>query len=100
MPSQIRVISFLQTAIILFELGSLVCAVAKNMNVLIFGRAFSGVGAAGIFSSVIAIIAEIAPIEKVWTLRPLDWIRYQQLSPHFSDPCCSVPLVPTLRSHP
>ena len=51
-------------AVALFELGSLVCAVAPNMNVLIFGRAFSGVGAAGIFGSVIAIIAEIAPIEK------------------------------------
>lgn len=57
-------LSVLQTAITLFELGSLVCAVAKSMDVLIFGRALSGVGAAGISSSAVATIAEIAPIEK------------------------------------
>lgn len=51
-------------AVTLFEVGSLVCGVAPNMNVLIFGRALSGVGAAGIFGSCIAIIAEIAPLEK------------------------------------
>ncbi|KAF9515229.1 hypothetical protein BS47DRAFT_1484607 [Hydnum rufescens UP504] len=51
-------------AITLFELGSIVCAVAMNMNTLIFGRALSGVGAAGVFTSALAIIAEIAPIEK------------------------------------
>ena len=51
-------------AISIFELGSLICAVSKSMDILIFGRAFSGVGAAGIFGSVIAIIAEIAPIER------------------------------------
>lgn len=48
----------------LFELGSLICGVAPNMNVLIFGRAFSGVGAAGMFGSCIATIAEICPLEK------------------------------------
>lgn len=34
------------------------------MNVLIFGRAFAGVGAAGIFGSCLSIIAEICPLEK------------------------------------
>jgi predicted MFS family arabinose efflux permease len=29
-------------AVLLFEIGSLVCAVATNVNVLIFGRAFAG----------------------------------------------------------
>jgi MFS family permease len=29
-------------AVLLFEIGSLVCAVAMNVNVLIFGRAFAG----------------------------------------------------------
>lgn len=38
-------------AVALFELGSLVCGVANSANVLIFGRAFAGVGAAGIFVS-------------------------------------------------
>lgn len=36
-------------SIILFEIGSLICAVAPSMNVLIFGRAFQGVGSSGIF---------------------------------------------------
>lgn len=35
------------TAVVIFEIGSLICGVAPNMNVLIFGRAFAGVGAAG-----------------------------------------------------
>ncbi|KAF8315124.1 ABC transporter [Clavulina sp. PMI_390] len=52
------------TAVTLFELGSFVCGVAPNMNTLIFGRAFAGVGAAGIFGACLAIIAEICPIEK------------------------------------
>jgi len=52
------------SAVSLFELGSLVCGVAPNMNVLIFGRALAGFGAAGIFGSCIAIIAEICPLEK------------------------------------
>ncbi|KAF8315117.1 ABC transporter [Clavulina sp. PMI_390] len=51
-------------AVTIFELGSLVCGVAPNMNTLIFGRALAGVGAAGIFGACLAIIAEICPIEK------------------------------------
>lgn len=43
-----QVLTFVRTkttymvCILLFELGSLVCAVAKDVNVLIFGRAFAG----------------------------------------------------------
>ncbi|KAF8315115.1 ABC transporter [Clavulina sp. PMI_390] len=51
-------------AVSLFELGSLVCGVAPNMNTLIFGRALAGVGAAGIFGACLAIIAEVCPLEK------------------------------------
>ncbi|BGP04230.1 hypothetical protein JCM10049v2_000028 [Rhodotorula toruloides] len=50
-------------AILIFELGSLVCAVAKNVDVLIFGRAFAGCGAAGIFVSCLSIIAEVTRLE-------------------------------------
>ena len=52
------------SAIILFEIGSLVCAVAKDVNVLIFGRAFAGLGAAGIFVSVLSIIADVTTLEQ------------------------------------
>ncbi|KAG8885078.1 hypothetical protein FRB97_002243 [Tulasnella sp. 331] len=51
-------------AIVLFEVGSLICGVAPNINVLIFGRAFAGCGAAGIFVSALAILARISRIEQ------------------------------------
>jgi MFS family permease len=38
------------TAVGIFELGSLICAVARDTEVFIFGRAVAGLGAAGIFS--------------------------------------------------
>ncbi|KAG9010748.1 hypothetical protein FRB94_010026 [Tulasnella sp. JGI-2019a] len=46
-------------AVLLFELGSVFCGAAPNMNVLIFGRALAGTGAAGIFTSCLSIIARI-----------------------------------------
>ncbi|KAG9104701.1 hypothetical protein FRC07_009755 [Ceratobasidium sp. 392] len=51
-------------AVILFEIGSLFCAVATTMEFLIFGRAFAGVGAAGIFVSVLSIIAQVTRLEQ------------------------------------
>ncbi|GAA6019033.1 hypothetical protein JCM10207_006294 [Rhodosporidiobolus poonsookiae] len=50
-------------AIFLFEIGSLVCAVAKSVDVLILGRAIAGCGAAGIFTTVLAIIALVTRLE-------------------------------------
>lgn len=50
-------------AIVVFEIGSLLCGVAPNVNVLIFARAFAGTGAAGIFISVLSIISTISPIQ-------------------------------------
>jgi len=49
-------------AVFIFEMGSLVCGVAPSMNVLIFGRALAGAGAAGIFVSGMVIVAEITPL--------------------------------------
>lgn len=51
-------------AIIIFELGSLVCATAKNMNTLIGGRVLAGVGASGIQGLAFIIASEITPINK------------------------------------
>ncbi|KAJ0414698.1 major facilitator superfamily domain-containing protein [Aspergillus carlsbadensis] len=45
------------TAVLLFELGSLVCAVAQNSVTLIVGRAIAGIGAAGISSGSYTILA-------------------------------------------
>lgn len=54
-------------AIVLFEAGSLMCALANDMNVLIGGRVLAGVGGGGIQSLVFIIITEVLPIHK----RPL-----------------------------
>lgn len=49
-------------ALAIFELGSLICGVAPNSTALIIGRAVAGVGAAGIFSGAILIIASTVPL--------------------------------------
>ncbi|KAJ3076785.1 hypothetical protein HDU98_000085 [Podochytrium sp. JEL0797] len=49
-------------AITVFELGSLLCAVATSMPFLIIGRAVAGVGGGGIFSMVMIIVSDIVSI--------------------------------------
>ena len=51
-------------ALFVFELGSLICAVAKNPETLIVGRAIAGVGGAGVAVGLFTIIAFAAPPEK------------------------------------
>lgn len=48
-------------SILIFEIGSLVCAVAKNSTTLIVGRAIAGAGGAGIASGAYTIIGFSAP---------------------------------------
>lgn len=50
-------------AITVFEIGSLLCGAAPNVNVLIFARALAGCGAAGIFVSCLSIIASTTKLE-------------------------------------
>ncbi|PQE16935.1 major facilitator superfamily transporter protein [Rutstroemia sp. NJR-2017a BBW] len=45
------------TAIVIFEIGSLVCATAPNSTALIVGRAVAGMGTGGLFSGAIVILA-------------------------------------------
>ncbi|KAK6464183.1 major facilitator superfamily domain-containing protein [Scheffersomyces coipomensis] len=54
----------LSVAIILFEAGSLICALATSMNMLIGGRVLAGIGGGGIQSLVYAIISEILPVQQ------------------------------------
>lgn len=49
-------------AVVVFEIGSLICGVSPSMEVLILGRAIAGAGAAGIFSGALVIVAEITPL--------------------------------------
>ncbi|KAK0702544.1 major facilitator superfamily domain-containing protein [Apiosordaria backusii] len=51
-------------AIFIFEVGSLICALANNSVTLIIGRAVAGVGAAGIFSGALTILAYSVPLAK------------------------------------
>lgn len=51
-------------AVFIFELGSLICGVARNMPILIFGRAVAGLGAAGIFTGAVVILAETTTMQK------------------------------------
>lgn len=62
-PSFGRIYKFFQIkwvflgAIVVFELGSLICAVAPSSTTLIVGRAIAGIGVGGIFSGALVIIA-------------------------------------------
>lgn len=54
------------SAIFVFEVGSLVCAVAPSSTAFIVGRAVAGMGTAGLFSGAIVIMAYTLPLR----LRP------------------------------
>ncbi|KAJ5836531.1 Major facilitator superfamily domain general substrate transporter [Penicillium robsamsonii] len=51
-------------AVFIFEVGSLICAVAKDPTTLIVGRAIAGFGGAGVGVGVFTIIGFAAPLEK------------------------------------
>jgi EmrB/QacA subfamily drug resistance transporter len=50
-----------RTAIAIFLIGSVVCALSQNMGHLIAGRAVQGLGAGGLISLAMTIIADIVP---------------------------------------
>lgn len=54
----------LVASVVIFEVGSLVCALAHNMNMLIAGRVVQGIGAGGIQVNVSMIITETVPISR------------------------------------
>ncbi|KAL5000008.1 major facilitator superfamily domain-containing protein [Aspergillus recurvatus] len=61
--SIITTIVFL-TFFAIFELGSVLCGVAKSSLALIIGRAVSGIGTSGLINGALTIVAGIAPIHK------------------------------------
>lgn len=48
----------------IFEVGSLICAVATSSKILIIGRAVAGMGTSGIVNGALVIIAQCVPMEK------------------------------------
>ncbi|KAI9880358.1 MAG: hypothetical protein M1830_003969 [Pleopsidium flavum] len=51
-------------ALLIFELGSILCAAAKNSVMLIVGRAVAGAGAAALFSGGMTIVGFSVPLRK------------------------------------
>ncbi|CAK7214369.1 hypothetical protein SBRCBS47491_002119 [Sporothrix bragantina] len=51
-------------ALVIFEVGSVVCAAAPNSTALIVGRALGGLGAAGIASGALTIIGRCLPLHR------------------------------------
>lgn len=47
-----------------FMVGSIICAAAPSSPVFIFGRAVAGIGAGGVFSGALTIIARMVPLHK------------------------------------
>lgn len=52
------------TAIIIFEVGSVLCGAAVNSTMLIIGRAVAGIGASAIFSGGMTIVGFTVPLRK------------------------------------
>ncbi|KAJ3578732.1 hypothetical protein NPX13_g1830 [Xylaria arbuscula] len=52
-------------SLLIFEVGSVICASAKQSEVLIFGRAFLGLGAAGLLQGALAIIGYVVSLDRV-----------------------------------
>ena len=50
-----------QAAIVVFLAGSIICAMAPNIDVLIAGRAIQGLGGGGLMSLALAVIGDIIP---------------------------------------
>ncbi|KAK4665965.1 hypothetical protein QC763_0067940 [Podospora pseudopauciseta] len=51
-------------AVFIFEIGSLICAIAPTSNAFIAGRAVAGMGTAGLFSGSIVILSYTLPLRK------------------------------------
>ncbi|KAJ7262074.1 ABC transporter [Mycena rebaudengoi] len=51
------------SSISIFEIGSLVCGLAQNVDQLIAGRVVSGVGAAGMFVAMIQVLSQVTRLE-------------------------------------
>lgn len=63
----------------IFELGSLLCATAPSIPVLIFGRAVAGFGASGLWVSIMSIIARVGFVNlEVLDLQPVQPLRSPQ----------------------
>ena len=49
----------------IFELGSLICALAVNSEMLIVGRAIAGIGAAALINGALTILSACVPTQQL-----------------------------------
>lgn len=70
----------LMAGIVIFELGSLIAALAQSMGMLIGGRVIQGIGGGAIQAMVIVIISESIPIDKRALAMALIGVTYSVLS--------------------
>lgn len=63
-------------ALIVFEIGSLIAAVAPSSIAFIVGRAIAGVGAAALFAGSLIIIVILAPPEKAPALQTISGVTF------------------------
>ncbi|KAJ7806025.1 major facilitator superfamily domain-containing protein [Mycena olivaceomarginata] len=56
-------IPILISSIIIFEIGSLLCGVSQNVDQLIAGRTVSGVGAGGMFISMMQVLGQVTCLQ-------------------------------------
>ena len=55
---------FYMASLVVFEIGSIVCATSPSSVALVLGRAVAGVGAAGIVTGSLAIFGDTAPLRE------------------------------------
>lgn len=70
----------LAAAIVIFEIGSLIAALAVNMDMLIGGRVIQGIGGGAIQAMVVVILSECVPINKRLLAMALIGITYSVAS--------------------
>lgn len=78
------------TSIVIFEVGSALCGASQDIDTLIGGRALSGVGAAGILTGILQIMAQATRLEDRPTLFSLFesvWALYVVPVTYIADPC-------------
>ncbi len=63
----------LQIAIVVFLLGSVLCGLAQNMTELILMRALQGLGGGGLLVVTMAVVGDVIPPGRSWTLSGVVW---------------------------
>ena len=62
--ANLSLIDFFLHLVFIFEVGSLICAVAPTSIILVLGRAIAGIGGSGLFSGGLTIIGASLPAAK------------------------------------